>query len=114
MNVETLIKKIIEKPETIEFEEVMEVIDAYYDFTPTAFINGSLKNKAGENSGSCKLFRFAQLHALSRQQTLACFGNYYRDDVLQNPDASNHQNIRNFTSVPTLNIYNTISYCIFY
>ncbi|MCK5904092.1 MAG: HopJ type III effector protein, partial [Gammaproteobacteria bacterium] len=33
---------------------------------------------------------------LDQQQTLACFGAYYRDDVLQNLKADNHQNIRHF------------------
>ena len=28
-------------------------------------------------------------------QTLHCFGDYYRTDVLQHPDATDHQNIRN-------------------
>jgi hypothetical protein len=27
---------------------------------------------------------------------LACFGTYYRDDVLANPEGSDHGNIRNF------------------
>ncbi len=96
MNVGILINKIKEKPDTVEFDEVMDVIANYYDFTPTEFINGPLKNKAGENSGSCQLFRFAQQHRLTESQTLACFGHYYRDDVLKNPDADNHQNIRHF------------------
>jgi len=42
------------------------------------------------------LFSFAKLQGLTEEQTLACFGIYYRDDVLKNPDADNHQNIRNF------------------
>jgi len=33
---------------------------------------------------------------LDAQQTLACFGDYYRVDVLQNPEGVDHQNIRNF------------------
>ena len=63
----------------------MAVIEAHYEFTPTAFKNGELMNELGQNSGSCKLFAFAQLQGLSPQQTLACFGTYYRDDVLKNP-----------------------------
>jgi hypothetical protein len=27
---------------------------------------------------------------------LACFGSYYRKDVLENPNGTDHQNIRNF------------------
>ena len=50
----------------------------------------------GENSGSCKIFAFAQLHHLDEASTLACFGAYYRDDVLKHPQGSDHQNIRQF------------------
>lgn len=93
---EKFIKKLTEVPDTIEFSETIAAIDSAYRFEPTAFKNGELRNEAGTNSGSCKLFAFAQLRSLSPQQTLACFGAYYRDDVLQNPAGSDHQNIRNF------------------
>ncbi len=83
-------------PETIAFSDTIAVIEANYNFTPTAFRNGELQNEAGQNNGSCKLFSFARLHNLTQQQTLHCFGGYYRDDVLQHPDATDHQNIRNF------------------
>src|SRR3546814_18418029 len=33
---------------------------------------------------------------LSEAETLACFGCFYREDVLKNPDGTDHQNIRNF------------------
>ena len=72
------------------------MIDALYDFTPTTFKNGELMNEQGQNNGSCKLFAFAKLHNLNLQQTLNCFGAYYRDDVLKHPEATDHQNIRNF------------------
>ena len=83
-------------PKTLEFSELMAVIEAHYDFTPTAFRNGRVENGAEQNQGSCKLFAFAKLHGLSAAQTLACFGAYYREDVLQNPQGEDHQNIRNF------------------
>ena len=83
-------------PEKVEFSDVMACIDANYRFVETAFVNGSLNNKAGENNGSCQLFAFAQLQGLDKAQTLACFGTYYRDDVMQNPQGDDHQNIRNF------------------
>jgi len=76
----------------------MGVIDSLYTFTPTSFTNGQLRNDAGQNSGSCKLFAFAKLQQFSEQQTLDCFGQYYREDVLKNPESENHQNIRNFMS----------------
>lgn len=80
----------------VDFADVMAVVDAHYDFSPTAFTNGELSNAAGENNGSCKVFAFGLLHGLSQEQTLACFGDYYRKDVLQNPEGDDHQNIRNF------------------
>ena len=83
-------------PDSITFNATIAAIDANYDFTPTAFRNGELQNEAGQNNGSCKVFSFAKLHKLSPQQTLSCFGAYYRDDVLKHPQGTDHQNIRNF------------------
>lgn len=96
MTVQDFLNKLKANPESMEFNELMELIDSSYDFTPTAFKNGSLENVADQNSGSCKLFSFAKLQHLDKEETLACFGAYYRDDVLKNPEADNHQNIRNF------------------
>ncbi|WP_116473791.1 HopJ type III effector protein [Zobellella maritima] len=96
MNLSELQHKLHNNPETIEFSDTMAVIDALYEFTPTAFTNGELCNEAGQNNGSCKLFAFARLQDLTEPQTLACFGAFYRHDVLQHPAGSDHQNIRNF------------------
>lgn len=96
MTLDSFLKKLNETPQEVAFTDTMAVVEALYDFTPTAFQNGDLHNEAGQNSGSCKLFSFAKLQNFSVEQTLACFGDFYRKDVLENPDASNHQNIRNF------------------
>ncbi|MCW8996426.1 MAG: HopJ type III effector protein [Psychromonas sp.] len=96
MLVSTFLDKLSAMPQSVEFTETMAVIDANYQFTATQFVNGEQVNAAGENSGSCKLFSFAQLHHLDKAKTLACFGSYYRDDVLKHPQASDHQNIRQF------------------
>jgi len=96
MNLDTFLQQLKTAPDSIAFGDTMAVIEANYDFTPAAFKNGELMNEQGQNSGSCKLFSFAQLQGLSPQQTLACFGAYYREDVLQHPDGTDHQNIRNF------------------
>ena len=96
MKIEDFINKLEHRPSTIVFSDTMGVIEASYDFKPTAFSNGNLENKVGENSGSCKLFAFAQKQGLSKDETLACFGQYYFEDVLQNPNCDGHQNIRNF------------------
>ena len=96
MLITTFLDKLNATPETLEFTETMAVIEANYAYTETAFVNGEQKNEAGQNAGSCKLFAFALLQKLSTQQTLACFGSYYRDDVLANPTGDDHQNIRQF------------------
>lgn len=96
MTIEQFIARLNTAPESIQFNETITVIDAHYEFTPARFQNGKLTSEAGQNSGSCKIFSFAKLHHLTEMQTLTCFGDYYRIDVLQHPDAQDHQNIRNF------------------
>jgi len=96
MKLNTFLQKLKDTPDSIAFTDTMAVIEAMYEFTPAAFKNGELLNEQGQNSGSCKLFAFAQLQGFTPQQTLACFGAYYRDDVLKNPAGIDHQNIRNF------------------
>jgi hypothetical protein len=82
------------------FQQTMEVISEFYTYTPTRFINGlgdqAVINEAGSNEGSCKLFAFAKLHDLNEAKTLALFGDFYRKDVLANPDGEDHANIRTF------------------
>jgi len=91
-----LLEQIKNSPGTISFSDVITAIDSQFDFIPTRFINGTVVNEAGQNNGSCKIFAFAKLHELTPTETLVLFGDYYRKDVLQNPDGENHQNIRNF------------------
>lgn len=83
-------------PRQLTFKEVITVIEASYDFTPTAFKNGNTKNEAGQNNGSCKVFAFAMMQELSVEETLACFGEFYFNEVLEDLDGTGHQNIRNF------------------
>lgn len=83
-------------PEKVEFSDTMSVIENVYNFTPTAFKNGDLYNEAEKNQGSCKVFSFAIQQGFSKEETLACFGQYYFEDVLKNPEGTDHQNIRNF------------------
>jgi HopJ type III effector protein len=92
----TLINQLKTDPTQITFSQVIEHIENHYLFIPTAFKNGETYNSVNQNNGSCKIFFLAKLHQLSEQQTLQLFGDYYRKDVLQNPDAADHQNIRNF------------------
>jgi hypothetical protein len=96
MSISTFLEKLKEAPESISFTDTIATIEENYTFTPTAFQNGEQHNATGENSGSCKLFAFAQLQKLSAAETLACFGAYYFEEVLGDPNGTNHQNIRNF------------------
>ncbi len=80
----------------VSFAETIAVITENYAYQPTAFKNGNVENAAGQNEGSCKIFAFAKLNDLTEAQTLSLFGDYYRVDVLENPDATDHQNIRQF------------------
>ncbi len=95
MTIQQFLEKLKITPTAIEFAETMAVVDTNYNFEPTTFTNGTVTNKAGENSGSCKLFAFAKTQALSKEETLYCFGEYYKD-VVDTPTATDHQNIRNF------------------
>jgi len=96
MLIEELLALLKNNPEQVEFQHVIDSIDAHYHYQPAEFSNGTIVNEAGSNAGSCKIFAFAQLNNLDELQTLACFGCYYRDDVLQHPLANDHANIRNF------------------
>jgi len=96
MSITSFLEKLKQSPNDISFSETIAVIEENYDFTPTSFYNGAQHNAVGENSGSCKLFAFAQLQNLTEAETLACFGAYYYEDVLKNPEKTDHQNIRNF------------------
>ena len=92
-NYDMLLEKI--RNQEVSFQEVIAHVDEHYTFVPTAFKNGETFNEARQNSGSCKLFSFAKLSGLTEQETLYCFGDYYKD-VLNTPNGTDHQNIRNF------------------
>jgi hypothetical protein len=106
---EMLLQQIKTHPEDIEFNDVLEVINNAYQYTPTRFSNGSASgkiiNQPGQNEGSCKIFSFAKAHQLDEQQTLHCFGKYYREDVLKHPDNDDHANIRTFIKHGWKNIH---------
>jgi len=91
-----LSEQIKTSPETIQFKEVIDYIDEHYDFTPTRFTNGKTVNEADQNNGSCKVFSFGKLNNLTEDEVLSLFGDFYREDVLKNPEETDHQNIRNF------------------
>ncbi|WP_163121505.1 HopJ type III effector protein [Acinetobacter portensis] len=80
---------------TAKFSDVIAFIEARYNHTPTAFKNGAQANAATENQGSAKVFSFAQLNDLNQAQTLSLFAEHYAS-VLATPEATDHQNIRQF------------------
>lgn len=94
MTVLELIDKV-KQPEILIFSDVLETIDASYNFTPTKFTNGSIINEANTNNGSCKVFSFAKLKELKVAETLFLFGEHYQK-VVDTPSEVDHQNIRNF------------------
>lgn len=92
-DVQTLVQNA--QNQHIQFSDVLAFIEQRYQHKPTAFKNGTNVNQATENQGSAKVLYFAQLHALSKEQTLPLFAEHYQA-VLNTPDATDHQNIRQF------------------
>lgn len=78
-----------------KFSDVIAHIDAAYNHTATTFKNGLQHNAATENQGSAKVFSFAKLNGLDQAQTLSLFAEHYAS-VLATPEATDHQNIRQF------------------
>jgi hypothetical protein len=100
MTLHDLKMQLQHQPDSIEFADVIELIHQSYDYSPTRFSNGKdnhlVINLSGSNEGSCKIFAFAKLQGFSKEEALLCFGAFYRNDVLKNPEASDHANIRSF------------------
>lgn len=96
LTTQTLLEQLANAPESVAFQDTIAVIDSEYEFTPTAFQNGSQVNQANENNGSCKIFSFAKLNNISEASVLHLFGDFFRKDVLENPEGTDHQNIRQF------------------
>ena len=96
MTLNALLQQIKTAPDTVEFDQVMSVIADHYEYTPVTFHNSTLVNEAGTNEGSCKIFAFGLLNQLAEKEVLNCFGRFYREDVLQNPEEKSHGNIRSF------------------
>ncbi|MCG2616732.1 HopJ type III effector protein [Terrimonas sp. NA20] len=77
------------------FKEVIEFIETYYQHQPTAFRNTDAYNEATQNQGSAKVFAFAELNNMSKEDTLYLFAEHYQA-VLKSPIGNDHQNIRQF------------------
>lgn len=77
------------------FQDVLTFIEERYTYSPSAFKNGTQQNAENENQGSARVLYFAQLNNLNREDTLRLFAEHY-DAVLSTPNATDHQNIREF------------------
>src|SRR4051812_31154670 len=88
-----LIKNL--KGNSTPFNGVINFIETYYEHQPTAFKNGDTYNEATQNQGSAKVFAFAQMNNLNKEDTLYLFAEHYQS-VLAHPDGVDHQNIRQF------------------
>ena len=96
MSLSAFFARLSEAPESVSFDETLSVIDQHYQYQDTGFTNGDMVIAAGQSVGSCKIFAFGLLNGLTELQTLHCFGDYYRIDVLGEPDGQGHANIRSF------------------
>jgi len=92
-----MIQQLLEKldSKTIQFKDVLAYIEDNYTYTVSAFQNGTQYNAENENQGSGRVFAFAQSQGLSKEDTLKLFAEHY-DAVLNNPEGTDHQNIRQF------------------
>ena len=90
----------IKSGKRVSFSETMTAINEHYIYKPVKFTNGlgdnKIVNAPGTNEGSCKIFALGKLLNLSQGDTLTLFGELYWKDVLENPDGTDHPNIRNF------------------
>lgn len=83
------------KEGTVKFADVINFIETFYQYQPAAFTNGEAYNQATQNQGSAKVFAFAKLNELEEKDTLLLFAEHYQA-VLASPQATDHQNIRQF------------------
>ena len=95
--VEEMAKDILKRLEegTAKFNDVIGYIESKYIHNGTAFKNGLQENAADQNQGSAKVFAFAKLNELSKEDTLKLFAEHYQS-VLDTPEGEDHQNIRQF------------------
>ncbi len=80
-----------------DFDDTLALIDQHFEYQPAGFDNGPLRNDAGENAGSCRVFALGQYGNLSEADTLNLFAQHYQQ-VLGDPAGDSHGNIRQFIS----------------
>ena len=63
--------------DNLMFEEVIEMIDTYYEPGLLEFKNGDMLNKQGENEGSAKVLSYAALSGFDKETTLKVCSMYH-------------------------------------
>jgi hypothetical protein len=96
MKLDAFLKKLNDDPTSITLDDTLATIAEAYEFTPFGYTLGGVRFESHQVHRSCQLYAFAQLNRLSEAQTLACFGAYYHQDVLQHPDGTDHKTVRLF------------------
>ena len=91
-----LLSLLRDRQSEITFPLVMETIDELYEVREVGFSVGEVVSEPGQNMGTAKILSFARISGLEARTTLNLFGDYYRKDVLESPDGSEHANIRAF------------------
>ncbi len=72
---------------------IFTLANLYHPPRPTAFSIGSVNNAADENQLSAQICHWAIEEGMRLEETLLLFGEHYQQ-VLQNPDGTDHANIR--------------------
>ena len=52
MDYDQLLRSLKDNPDDVEFDDVIQLIDDAYEFTPVKFSNGDLVSEAGQNTGT--------------------------------------------------------------
>ena len=83
----------IKRGESVTFKETIDFLDTHYFYFEVPFKNGPLYSKPNENTGTAKILSFGLMTRMTEAQTLAMFGEIYRN---LSPDGTDHANIRQF------------------
>ena len=83
----------VKKGEKVTFDESIKLIDEHYYYFEVPFKNGDITNAAKESTGCAKIFAFALMTQMNKEQTLGMFGDIYTD---LKADGSDYPNIREF------------------
>ena len=87
------INTIREAWETIDFSNMIQLIDYLFETKPIEFTNGSEANKARTNLWSLKILTLGLMLGLNTNQILSLFGEHLTE-VENTPKWDSHKNIR--------------------